>query len=102
MSHSYYEPPEYDDEALWMYARDRLEEEWKDLSTPRVENYLASLELQDVAYRLYRGEQSAFESEIERLKNRFIERYVDSEMDRIVEENEIDAAEAYADYLEDR
>jgi len=102
MSHRYYDPPEYDDEALWTCAKERLEEEWKDMDTERVVNYLASLELQDVAYRLYHGEPDAFESEIERLKNQFVELYVDSEMDRLVEEDRIEAAEAYADYLSDR
>ena len=99
---SYYDPPAYADEALWELAADRLEDEWKDMSTSRVESYLASLEIQDIAYRTYKGEDSAFAEELNRLKDKFIELYISDEMDEIVRLSEQDAAEAYADYLSDR
>ncbi len=104
MSH-YNDPQEstpYEDDDLIVLAQNRLEDEFKEMSSERVLNFIASLELADVLYRKYHGEPFAFTDAVDSLLSNFISHYESSEIDLIVEESKQSAAEAYADYREDR
>ncbi len=103
---SHYNDPQdstpYEDEDLIQCATNNLDLEFKEMSTKRSIGYISSLELADVAFWWLNNEMGVLHQHFERLRKGFIDHYLDSEIDAIIDNSKMDAAEAYADYLEDR
>ena len=103
---SHYNDPQdstpYEDEDLIEAAKFRLDDEFHEMGTRRSMGYLSSLELADVAYWWLNNEMDVIHRHFENLRKGFIDHYLHSEIDLLVEESKQSAAEAYADYLEDR
>lgn len=103
MSH-YNDPQEstpYEDVGLIDLARVQLNEEFEEASTQRVSDFLSSLEVSELVYMWY-CKQKQLGHHLDHYKEMFVERYLYSEIDAIIENSKMDAAKAYADYLEDR
>lgn len=104
MSH-YNDPQEstpYEDEDLIVLAKGRLHLEFTQMESGRAMDFLSSLELADVAYWWLNNEMGVIHRHFENHRKGFIDHYLHSEIDLIVEESKQSAAEAYADYLSDR
>lgn len=104
MSH-YNDPQEstpYDDEDLIVLAKGRLHLEFTQMESGRAMDFLSSLELTDMAHWWMDGKMEVINRHLENLRRGFIDHYLHSEIDLIVEESKQSAAEAYADYLSDR
>lgn len=92
----------YEVEDLIVQASNRLYKEFNNMESERAMNFLFSLELADVAHWWFNDGLAYIRRTLENLRTGFIDQYLHSEIDLIVEESKQAAAEAYADYLEDR
>lgn len=102
---SHYNDPQdstpYEDEDLIDIAKIQLHEEFEEASSPRVARFLSSVEISEVVYLWY-CKQHQIGHYLDQFKDAFVNHYLHSEIDLLVEESKQSAAEAYADYLSDR
>lgn len=92
----------YEDEGLIVLARHRLWDEFEDASSDRVMKFLSSVEISELVHMWYNPGLNKFGLYLDALQGCFADRFLNDEIDLIVEESKQAAAEAYADYLSDR